>query len=87
LGKSLKGKDLGRGIDQKKDGRYRVWFRDGMQPKVLQKLSGHKSLKTTMDRYVLLTEDSMDDAIRNFEKCQITTLGGSKIGTNHLLAE
>lgn len=52
----------------------------GMQPKVLQKLLGHKSLKTTMDRYVHVTEDSMDDAIRNFEKGQITTLGGSKVG-------
>ena len=52
----------------------------GMQPKVLQKLLGHKSLKTTMDRYVHVTEDSLDDVIRNFGKCQIITLGGSKVG-------
>ncbi len=52
----------------------------GMPPKVLQKILGHKSLKTTMDRYVHVTEDSMDDAIRNFEKCQAATIGGSKVG-------
>ncbi len=39
----------------------------GMQPKVLQKLLGHGSIKTTMDRYVHLTEDSMLNAVRLFE--------------------
>ena len=39
----------------------------GMQPKVLQKLLGHKSIKTTMDRYVHVTDDSMTNAIRQFE--------------------
>ncbi len=39
----------------------------GMQPKVLQKLLGHGSIKTTMDRYVHVTEDSMLNAIRLFE--------------------
>lgn len=39
----------------------------GMQPKVLQKLPGHKSIKTTMDRYVHVTDDSMTNAIRQFE--------------------
>ena len=28
----------------------------GVQPKVLQQLSGHASIKTTMDRYVHVTE-------------------------------
>ena len=42
----------------------------GMQPKVLQKLLGHASIKTTMDRYVHVTDDSMLDAIRQFEKSQ-----------------
>ena len=43
----------------------------GMQPKVLQKLLGHKSIKTTMDRYVHVTDDSMTNAIRQFEAAQI----------------
>ena len=43
----------------------------GMQPKVLQKLLGHKSIKTTMDRYVHVTDDSMTSAIRQFEAAQI----------------
>lgn len=39
----------------------------GMQPKVLQMLLGHASIKTTMDRYVHVTNDSMLHAIRSFE--------------------
>ncbi len=39
----------------------------GMQPEVLQKLLGHASMKTTMDRYVHVTDDSMESAIRLFE--------------------
>lgn len=39
----------------------------GMPPKVLQKLLGHASIKTTMDRYVHVTDDSMTDAVRQFE--------------------
>ena len=43
----------------------------GMQPKVLQKLLGHASIKTTMDRYVHVTTDSMDQAIKQFENNQV----------------
>ncbi len=39
----------------------------GMQPKVLQKLLGHASIKTTMDRYVHVTGDSLTNAVRQFE--------------------
>ena len=39
----------------------------GMQPKVLQKLLGHASIKTTMDRYVHVTTESLDQAVRQFE--------------------
>ncbi len=39
----------------------------GMQPKVLQKLLGHASIKTTMDRYVHVTIESLDQAVRLFE--------------------
>lgn len=39
----------------------------GMQPKVLQKLLGHASIKTTMDRYVHVTDDSLTQAVRQFE--------------------
>lgn len=40
----------------------------GMQPKVLQKLLGHASIKTTMDRYVHVTDDSLCNAVRQFEE-------------------
>ena len=39
----------------------------GMQPKVLQKLLGHGSIKTTMDRYVHVTTESLGQAVRQFE--------------------
>lgn len=42
----------------------------GMQPKVLQKLLGHASIKTTMDRYVHVTDDSMLKAVQQFENSQ-----------------
>ena len=42
----------------------------GMQPKVLQKLLGHASIKTTMDRHVHVTNDSMSKAVLQFEKVQ-----------------
>ena len=38
-----------------------------MQPKVLQQLLGHASIKTTMDRYVHVTDDSLTQAVRQFE--------------------
>lgn len=40
----------------------------GMQPKMLQKLLGHASIKTTMDRYVHTTEDSLTKAVMQFEE-------------------
>ena len=40
----------------------------GVQPKVLQKLLGHASIKTTMDRYVHVTDESMTNAVQQFEK-------------------
>lgn len=39
----------------------------GMQPKILQKLLGHSSIKTTMDRYVHATNESLTQAVRQFE--------------------
>lgn len=39
-----------------------------VQPKVLQQLLGHASIKTTMDRYVHVTDDSMVRAVRQFEE-------------------
>lgn len=42
----------------------------GMQPKVLQKLLGHASSKTTMDWYVHVTDDSMQKAVAQFAKAQ-----------------
>ena len=40
----------------------------GMPPKVLQKLLGHASIKTTMDRYVHVTDESLTKAVQQFEK-------------------
>ena len=40
----------------------------GVPPKVLQQLLGHASIKTTMDRYVHVTDDSMTKAVHLFEK-------------------
>ena len=40
----------------------------GMQPKVLQKLLGHASIKTTMDRYVHVAAESLDYAIKQFQQ-------------------
>ena len=45
----------------------------GMQPKVLQKLLGHASIKTTMDRYVHVTTDSLDQAVRQFQQSGVFT--------------
>lgn len=42
----------------------------GMQPKVLQKLLGHSSIKMTMDRYVHVTDDSLLSAVLQFEEQQ-----------------
>ena len=39
----------------------------GMSPKSLQKLLGHASIKTTMDRYVHVTDESLVNAVRQFE--------------------
>ena len=42
----------------------------GMQPKALQKLLGHASIKTTMDRYVHVTDDTMFQAVRQFQNAR-----------------
>ena len=39
----------------------------GVPTKALQKLLGHASIKTTMDRYVHVTQESLDQAVRLFE--------------------
>ena len=39
----------------------------GMQPKILQKLLGHASIQTTMDRYVHVTDESMLKVVQQFE--------------------
>ena len=39
----------------------------GISPKVLQTLLGHESIKTTMDRYVHVTDEALSEAIKRFE--------------------
>lgn len=39
----------------------------GMQPKVLQKLLGHASIQTTMDRYVHVTDEALANGVKQFE--------------------
>lgn len=39
----------------------------GMQPRVLQQLLGYAVIKTTMDRYVHVTNESLVKAVRQFE--------------------
>lgn len=40
----------------------------GMRPKDLQKILGHASIKTTMDKYVHVTKDAMLTSISSFEQ-------------------
>lgn len=42
----------------------------GMQPKILQKLLGHSSITTTMNRYVHVTDDSMKEGVAQFARAQ-----------------
>lgn len=42
----------------------------GMPPKTLQKLLGHASIKTTMDRYVHVTDESLVAGVKQFEQGQ-----------------
>lgn len=50
----------------------------GMMPKTLQKLLGHASIKTTMDRYVHVTEDSLAEGVQQFQQNQLNqNLAGS----------
>lgn len=40
----------------------------GVPPKVLQKLLGHASIQTTMDRYVHVTDDALVSGVQLFEQ-------------------
>ena len=42
-----------------------------MRPKVLQKLPEHVRIQTAMDRYVHITEESMEEAVHQFEAAKI----------------
>ena len=46
---------------------YKICDESGMQPKVLQKLLGHASIQTTMDKYVHVTDDSLTAGVWQFE--------------------
>ena len=80
MGKSLKGKECGAGICQLCDEagikrfcmhalRHTYATRAierGVPPRVLQQLLGHASIKTTMDRYVHVTDESLEKAVQLF---------------------
>ena len=40
----------------------------GMPPEILKQLLGHESIKTTMDKYVHVTDDRLLQAVAQFEK-------------------
>lgn len=77
MGKDLKGKELGVGISQRKDGLYTARFtgRDGkrkqieagMKPKTLQTILGHSNIGITMNLYVHVTDVEKEKEIRNIE--------------------
>ena len=131
MGQSLRGKECGKGICQRKDGLYYArlgWscvilflstgvpgnrqrtvpmiptfisyatkqelknsvctlyatraIERGMQLKVLQTLPCHASIKTTMDRYVHVTFESLDQAVRLFEPNRVSMRKWCKNGVN-----
>ena len=43
----------------------------GMSPEVLKQLLGHESIKTTMDKYVHVTDDRMVQAVMQFGRHRI----------------
>ncbi len=55
----------------------------GMQPKVLQRLLGHASIKTTMDRYVHVTDDSLRVGVDIFEKGAEKVLARASVLASH----
>ena len=77
MGKNLKGKECGKGIYQRKDGLYsaRYYAKNGKRKeKYFETLPEAKnwladaSIKTTMDRYVHVTDESLVNAIRQFQQ-------------------
>ena len=46
----------------------------GVGPYVLQKILGHSSIRTTMDRYVHVTDDAMNKAVAKFQSAYGDTI-------------
>ena len=84
MGKDLKGKELGNGLVQRKDGKYAARFvskcliiwktfatraiEAGMKPKTLQEILGHANIGITMNLYVHITEEEKEKEIKKFEQ-------------------
>ena len=55
---------------------YRERYKQNIQPIIgkmlLSELLGHASIKTTMDRYVHVTSESLDQAVRQFESGKVS---------------
>ena len=55
---------------------YRERYKQNIQPIIgkmlLSELLGHASIKTTMDRYVHVTSESLDQAVRQFESGRVS---------------
>lgn len=45
----------------------------GMKPKVLQRILGHANISTTMDRYVHVSDDSLEEEMKIFESASSKT--------------
>lgn len=80
MGKNLKDKECEKGIYQRKDGLFSaryyakaVWnavasFRVYWQQDGRNKMSCYTSIKATMDRYVHVADESLVNAIRQFQQ-------------------
>lgn len=66
MGKDLKGKELGVGISQRKDGLYTA-IENGMRPKTLQVILSHSNIGNTMNLYVHVADDEKAREVHNIE--------------------
>ena len=67
MSKDLKGKELGVGICQRKDGLYTARFISKRTGKSVQRYLGHANVGITMNLYVHVTEDEKVKEVERIE--------------------